>query len=190
MLRARKMGVPAPVVYYTELETSSIYMERVEGKSVKHVLQDGLLDAAGAGLLHAAGAGLLHAAGAVKHVIQDGLLDAAGVGVLDAAGVGVLDAAGVGVLHAAGAGVLHAAGVLPRGGLHGTVGAARGCPVFIRPRAGMPTALMAGVQWQACSRLPSGGGERAGGLPPGPHLQRAGGGQLSPRAPCGRATQA
>ena len=174
MLRARKMGVPAPVVYYTELETSSIYMERVEGKSVKHVLQDGLLDAAGAGLLHAAGA--------VKHVIQDGLLDAAGVGVLDAAGVGVL--------HAAGAGVLHAAGVLPRGGLHGTVGAARGCPVFIRPRAGMPTALMAGVQWQACSRLPSGGGERAGGLPPGPHLQRAGGGQLSPRAPCGRATQA
>lgn len=48
MLRARKMGVLAPVVYFTELETSSIYMELVAGPSIKQVLMDKLLDDAGA----------------------------------------------------------------------------------------------------------------------------------------------
>ncbi len=47
LLRARKAGVPTPAMYFIESETSSIYMERVEGRSVRHLLQDGLLDAAG-----------------------------------------------------------------------------------------------------------------------------------------------
>ncbi|GBF90632.1 hypothetical protein Rsub_03204 [Raphidocelis subcapitata] len=47
VLRARKAGVPTPALYYVELEASSIYMEKVEGRSVRHLLQDGLLDDAG-----------------------------------------------------------------------------------------------------------------------------------------------
>lgn len=47
MLRARKAGVPAPALYYVESETASIYMERIDGHSVRHMLQEGLLDDAG-----------------------------------------------------------------------------------------------------------------------------------------------
>lgn len=37
MARARKLGVCTPVPYYTEVQAASIYMERVEGCSVKQV---------------------------------------------------------------------------------------------------------------------------------------------------------
>ncbi len=47
MARARKLGVLTPVPYFVELETSSIYMEKVDGVSVKHALLNGQLDAAG-----------------------------------------------------------------------------------------------------------------------------------------------
>ena len=39
MLRARKLGVPAPVVYHVDQDTSSIYMQRVPGHSLKAILQ-------------------------------------------------------------------------------------------------------------------------------------------------------
>lgn len=41
MLRARKLGVPTPVLYHVDSATSSIYMERVEGHSVKTLLKGG-----------------------------------------------------------------------------------------------------------------------------------------------------
>ncbi|KAI8468099.1 MAG: kinase-like protein [Monoraphidium minutum] len=47
VLRARKAGVPTPVLYSVELDSASIYMERVEGRSVRHALSDGHLDTAG-----------------------------------------------------------------------------------------------------------------------------------------------
>jgi TP53 regulating kinase and related kinases len=43
MVRARKLGVCTPVPYYTEVAAASIYMERIQGRSVKQV---GLLDRA------------------------------------------------------------------------------------------------------------------------------------------------
>ena len=46
-MRARKLGVPTPVLYYVEHETSSIYMEKVEGMSVKAALQAWSLDEQG-----------------------------------------------------------------------------------------------------------------------------------------------
>jgi hypothetical protein len=48
VLRARKAGVPAPALYSVEQESASIYMERVEGRSIRHLLADGALDDAGA----------------------------------------------------------------------------------------------------------------------------------------------
>lgn len=39
MLRARKLAVPAPVVYHVDQDTASIYMERVPGHSLKTILQ-------------------------------------------------------------------------------------------------------------------------------------------------------
>ncbi|GAB4817061.1 hypothetical protein N2152v2_004107 [Parachlorella kessleri] len=39
MLRARKLGVPTPVVYHVDHATSCIYMERVQGHSVKTLLR-------------------------------------------------------------------------------------------------------------------------------------------------------
>ncbi|KIZ06718.1 TP53 regulating kinase [Monoraphidium neglectum] len=47
VLRARKAGVPTPVLYFVEVESASIYMERITGRSIRHLLGDGLLDAAG-----------------------------------------------------------------------------------------------------------------------------------------------
>lgn len=44
VLRARKAGVPTPVLYFVELESASIYMEHVAGRSLRHLLGDGLLD--------------------------------------------------------------------------------------------------------------------------------------------------
>ena len=37
MVRARKLGVRAPVPYYTEVAAATIYMERIVGRSVKQV---------------------------------------------------------------------------------------------------------------------------------------------------------
>ncbi len=47
ILRARKLGVPTPVLYLVEHEASSVYMERVEGCSVKAALHEGALTADG-----------------------------------------------------------------------------------------------------------------------------------------------
>jgi len=43
MLRARKLGVLTPVVYFVELDTNSIYMEKIAGHSIKHCLHTGSL---------------------------------------------------------------------------------------------------------------------------------------------------
>jgi hypothetical protein len=37
MIRARKLGVLTPVPYFTEVQAASIYMERINGVTVKHV---------------------------------------------------------------------------------------------------------------------------------------------------------
>ena len=47
ILRARKLGVPTPVLYYVEHETNCIYMEKVEGVSLKAALQNKQLDEQG-----------------------------------------------------------------------------------------------------------------------------------------------
>ena len=43
MLRARKLGVPTPVLYYVDQQTNTIYMERVNGHSLKATLHQGTL---------------------------------------------------------------------------------------------------------------------------------------------------
>lgn len=47
ILRARKLGVTTPVLYYVEHAASSIYMEKVQGVSVKAALQSKQLDEQG-----------------------------------------------------------------------------------------------------------------------------------------------
>lgn len=47
ILRARKLGVPTPVLYYVEHDAASIYMEKVQGVSVKEALQGKQLDQQG-----------------------------------------------------------------------------------------------------------------------------------------------
>jgi tRNA A-37 threonylcarbamoyl transferase component Bud32 len=42
-VRARKLGVPTPVLYFVEHEASTIYMELVQGCSVKAALLEGKL---------------------------------------------------------------------------------------------------------------------------------------------------
>ena len=42
-MRARKLGVPTPVLYFVEHEASTIYMELVQGCSVKAALLEGKL---------------------------------------------------------------------------------------------------------------------------------------------------
>ena len=41
MLRARKLGVTTPVLYHVDATTASIYMQKVEGQSLKATLQAG-----------------------------------------------------------------------------------------------------------------------------------------------------
>jgi tRNA A-37 threonylcarbamoyl transferase component Bud32 len=48
MLRARKQGVPTPVVYFVEHQASAVYMELIQGCSVKAALHAGKLSDAGA----------------------------------------------------------------------------------------------------------------------------------------------
>jgi TP53 regulating kinase-like protein len=43
MARARKLGVPSPALYQVELPAATIYMERVDGHSVKALLSGGAL---------------------------------------------------------------------------------------------------------------------------------------------------
>ncbi|PRW58873.1 EKC KEOPS complex subunit bud32-like isoform X1 [Chlorella sorokiniana] len=47
MLKARKLGVHTPVVYHVDHATSSIYMERVQGHSLKTLLHGGQLGGTG-----------------------------------------------------------------------------------------------------------------------------------------------
>lgn len=42
-MRARKLGVSTPVLYFVEHEASTIYMELVQGCSVKAALLEGKL---------------------------------------------------------------------------------------------------------------------------------------------------
>lgn len=44
ILRARKLGVPTPVLYYVEHETNCIYMGKVDSVSLKAALQSKQLD--------------------------------------------------------------------------------------------------------------------------------------------------
>lgn len=43
IVKARKLGVPTPVLYFVEHEASAIYMEFVQGCSVKAALHEGKL---------------------------------------------------------------------------------------------------------------------------------------------------
>ena len=47
MLRARKLGVLTPCVLSVEHEASTIYLERIDGMSVKQALAGGTLEPAG-----------------------------------------------------------------------------------------------------------------------------------------------
>jgi len=40
MLRARKIGIPTPIIYSVDMQTSSIYMEKIAGHSLKIVLKE------------------------------------------------------------------------------------------------------------------------------------------------------
>lgn len=51
MVKARKLGALAPVVYCVEQEAATIYMEKVAGSSVKDAILSGSLSEEGA--LHA-----------------------------------------------------------------------------------------------------------------------------------------
>ena len=47
MMRARTLGVAAPAIWHVDLASSSIYMERIQGHSVKHRILEGTLHGAG-----------------------------------------------------------------------------------------------------------------------------------------------
>lgn len=48
MMRARTLGVAAPAIWHVDLASSSIYMERIDGYSVKHCIIQGKLQGPGA----------------------------------------------------------------------------------------------------------------------------------------------
>jgi len=48
MLKARKLGCLAPVVYHVEHDAATIYMEEVQGRSVKAAISSGDLGDDGA----------------------------------------------------------------------------------------------------------------------------------------------
>lgn len=48
MVKARKLGLAVPAVYYVEHEASTIFMEKVVGRSVKEILLAGNLAPEGA----------------------------------------------------------------------------------------------------------------------------------------------
>ena len=45
-LKARKLGILTPVIYFAEHEASTIYMEKLEARTVKEMLMPGVLDPA------------------------------------------------------------------------------------------------------------------------------------------------
>ena len=47
MLRARKSGVLTPCIFFVENDAATIFMERIEGQSVRDVLLSGNLTPAG-----------------------------------------------------------------------------------------------------------------------------------------------
>lgn len=47
MLRARKTGVLTPCIFFVENDAATIFMERIEGQSVRDVLLSGNLAPAG-----------------------------------------------------------------------------------------------------------------------------------------------
>ena len=51
ILRARKIGVACPVVYYVEQEAATIYMEQIQGRSVKALISDGKITEAGGAMV-------------------------------------------------------------------------------------------------------------------------------------------
>lgn len=68
MAKARKLGLRTPCLYHVEMQSSSIYMERIQGRSVKQVLHDNALSPQGLkGVLAAIGqaVAVLHDAGIV-----------------------------------------------------------------------------------------------------------------------------
>ena len=67
LLRARKLGVRAPALLFVDAEASTLYLEKVEGVSLKDVLRSGVLPARAAALAAAVGAAVaaLHDGGLV-----------------------------------------------------------------------------------------------------------------------------
>ena len=51
ILRARKIGVACPVVYYVEQEAATIYMEQIQGRSVKALISEGKITEAGGAMV-------------------------------------------------------------------------------------------------------------------------------------------
>ena len=51
ILRARKIGVACPVVYYVEQEAATIYMEQIQGRSVKALISEGETTEAGGAMV-------------------------------------------------------------------------------------------------------------------------------------------
>lgn len=47
MLRARKSGVLTPCIFFVENDAATIFMERIEGQSVRDILLSGNLAPAG-----------------------------------------------------------------------------------------------------------------------------------------------
>ena len=47
MVKARKLGVHCPTLLHVDVDMSSLYLEKVEGKSVKDLLFEESLDEAG-----------------------------------------------------------------------------------------------------------------------------------------------
>lgn len=44
LIRSRKLGVLAPVLYFVDYATNSLYLEKIEGKTIKKVLSEGDLN--------------------------------------------------------------------------------------------------------------------------------------------------
>ena len=47
MLRARKNGILTPCIFFVEHEAATIYMERIEGQTVRDILLSGNMTSAG-----------------------------------------------------------------------------------------------------------------------------------------------
>ena len=54
-MKARKLGVMAPVVYLVDLKTRIIYMEHIAGKTMKDILNPAEVDLAGDLIMLASG---------------------------------------------------------------------------------------------------------------------------------------